>query len=198
MYALVNAHRAANGKEPLQVLSRLEGMANAWSKHMADNRQFSHVINGKNASKTFPQFGESEAENIALTGLVAKGETLTKSDAVALARHLFDMWKSSVGHNNTMLDEWNKTIGFGFHALKKTNGWEIYATQEFYAATKSIEQPQVEEQQPSDEVKLEEQQAKPVVENPVAPEQPKEEAPQVENNQPTVEVEDTQPTVELN
>ncbi len=203
MYALVNAHREANGKAPLQVLGRLEGMANAWSKHMADTGVFDHVINGKDADETFPQFGDGELENIALTGLVAKGETLTKSDAVALARDLFDMWKNSAGHNNSMLDGWNKTMGFGFHALKKTNGWEIYATQEFYAGTKSIEkpvveeQPQVEEQQPSEEVKLEEQQAKPVVENPVAPEQPKEEVPQVENNQPTVEVEETQPTVEI-
>ena len=203
MYALVNAHREANGKAPLQVLGRLEGMANAWSKHMADTGVFDHVINGKDADETFPQFGDGELENIALTGLVAKGETLTKSDAVALARDLFDMWKNSAGHNNSMLDGWNKTMGFGFHALKKTNGWEIYATQEFYAGTKSIEkpvveeQPQVEEQQPSEEVKLEEQQTKSVVENPVAPEQPKEEVPQVENNQPTVEMEDTQPTVEI-
>ena len=191
MYALVNAHRAANGKAPLQVLGRLEGMANAWSKHMADTGVFDHVINGKDADETFPQFGDGELENIALTGLVAKGETLTKSDAVALARDLFDMWKNSPGHNASMLDEWNKTMGFGFHAVKTTNGWAIYATQEFYIGTRSIEQPQVEEQQPSEEVKLEEQQAKPVVENPVAPEQPKEEAPQVE-------IQTTQPTVELN
>lgn len=197
MYALVNEHRAANGKEPLQVLSRLEGMANAWSKHMADNRQFSHVINGKNASKTFPQFGESEAENIAM-GVIAGKESLTSQDAKYFANKLFNMWKNSVGHNNTMLDEWNKTIGFGFHAVKNGSSWSVYATQEFYAGTRSIEQPQVEEQQPSEEVKLEEQQAKPVVENPVAPEQPKEEAPQVENNQPTVEIQTSQPTVELN
>ena len=186
MYALVNAHRVANGQAPLQVLSRLEGMANAWSKHMADTRVFDHVINGKDVSETFPQFGESELENIALTGLVDKGEALTQSDAVALARHLFDMWKNSAGHNNSMLDEWNKTMGFGFHAVKRTNGWEIYATQEFYAGTRSInEEPEVKEDEPVVEEQLQ------------ITEQPKEEVPQVENNQPTVEVEETQPTVEI-
>ena len=202
MYALVNGHRAANGQAPLQVLGRLEGMANAWSRHMADTGVFDHVINGKDASETFPQFGSAGLENIAMTGFVANGDVLTQSDASALANRIFNMWKGSAGHNNSMLEKWNKSTGFGFHAVKTTNGWSIYATLEFYGGTKSIEepevkedepvveeQPQVEEQQPTEEVKPEEQQtkpevqeqpqAKPEVEKPVVPEQPKEEAPVV-------------------
>lgn len=225
MYALVNAHREANGKAPLQVLGRLEGLANAWSKHMSDTGVFDHVINGKNASETFPQFGESEAENIAM-GIMSWRDSLTVQDAKALAGQLFNMWKESIGHNNTMLDEWNKTIGFGFHAVKNGNTWSIYATQEYYAGTRAVrempkgekqnveEQSQVEGQQqnvetqqkPQEQAKpeLEKPQVKPQaqeqsqVEKPVVSEQPKEEVPQVENNQSAVEMETTQPKVEVN
>ncbi len=163
---------------------------------MADTEVFDHVINDKDASETFPQFGNAGLENIAM-GVIAGKESLTSQDAKYFANKLFNMWKNSAGHNNSMLGKWNKTMGFGFHAVKNGSSWSVYATQEFYGGTKSIEQPQIEEQQPNEEVKLEEQQAKPVVENPVAPEQPKEEAPQVENNQPTVEIENNQPTVEM-
>ncbi len=187
MYVLVNAHREANGKAPLQVLSRLEGMANAWSKHMADTGVFDHVINGKDADETFPQFGNAGLENIAM-GVIAGKESLTSQDAKYFANKLFNMWKNSAGHNNSMLGKWNKTIGFGFHAVKNGSTWSVYATQEFYGGTKSIEEPGAKEDEPvvEEQLQVEEQQTKPAL-----PEQPKEEAPQVE-------IQTTQPTVELN
>ncbi|MDB8803483.1 cell wall-binding repeat-containing protein [Romboutsia sp. 1001216sp1] len=205
MYALVNAHRTANGQAPLQVLGRLEGMANAWSKCMADTGVFDHTIGGQDAPSKFPQFGNSHGENIALVAFSPNGE-LDSADAKALANKIFSAWRNSAGHNAAMLDEYFQATGFGFHAVNKGGSWSVYATLEFVEGTKSLrtteeepevkedepvveEQQNVEEQQPTEEVKPEEQQtkpevqeqpqAKPEMEKPVVPEQPKEEAPVV-------------------
>lgn len=43
MYNLINSYRKEKGKEPLVVSSRLEGMANAWSKYMMD-KKYLHII----------------------------------------------------------------------------------------------------------------------------------------------------------
>lgn len=208
MYALVNGHRAANGLQGLSTLGRLEGMANAWSKYMADTGSFDHTIGGQDAPSKFPQFGNSHGENIALVSFTANGE-LDSADARALANKIFSAWKNSSGHNAAMLDQYFQATGFGFHAVNKGGSWSVYATLEFVEGTKSLrmteeesvveeeqqnveeEQPQVEEQPKEEAPVAPEQQAKPEVEKPVVPEQPKEEAPQVE-------IQTTQPTVELN
>lgn len=131
MISLVNQHRAANGKPAATHESRLDGLANAWSKYMADNGFFDHVApGGGNANSVFPGYGTTSAENIAATQLIVTGDM--QQDAVNLANELFAMWKKSSAHNANMLDDYNNIIGFGFHAVKTSDGvYSIYATQEF-------------------------------------------------------------------
>ncbi|OJT76448.1 hypothetical protein BM529_07745, partial [Clostridioides difficile] len=62
MYNLINSYRKEKGKEPLVVSSRLEGMANAWSKYMMDKKVFAHYIDGKNAPQVFSEFGMRSEE----------------------------------------------------------------------------------------------------------------------------------------
>lgn len=131
MISLVNQHRAANGKPAATHESRLDGLASAWSKYMADNGFFDHVApGGGNANSVFPGYGTTSAENIALTQLRTTGDM--QQDAVNLANELFAMWKKSSAHNANMLDDYNNIIGFGFHAVDLGEGaYTIYATQEF-------------------------------------------------------------------
>ncbi len=131
MISLVNAHRAANGKEAAKHESRLDGLANEWSKYMADNGFFDHVApNGTTANSAFPQYGTTSGENIALTHLNPSGDM--QQDARNLANRLFGMWKKSAGHNANMLSDYCNRIGFGIHAVEQGQGvYSIYATQEF-------------------------------------------------------------------
>lgn len=49
-----------------------------------------------------------------------------------LAQDMFNMWKNSPGHNAGMLDDWMYSMGFGYKAVKVTNGFAtVFATQEF-------------------------------------------------------------------
>lgn len=135
MYALINAHRTNNGVAESKVLGRLQNMAIYKSKHMADNNYFDHTYNGQFIWEINPEFGEATAENIAqnnMNDLMADG-VLTQEDAVTLAHRLFNQWKNSTGHNNTMLDKWNKEMGFGFYVEKDSYGnYTVYATQLYY------------------------------------------------------------------
>lgn len=128
MVALVNDHRAANGKKPYSVANRLVNSANIWSKHMADNGVFDHVVNGKDVQATFPELGPISSENIAMTGLIVTGDM--EQDAINLANQLFTMWKNSAGHNANMLSSLMTQFGFGFHAVQiDGNNYQIWATQ---------------------------------------------------------------------
>ena len=202
MYALVNGHRQANGVPSAVVLGRLQSMAQYKSKHMADNNYFNHTFNGQFIWQINTSFGEASSENIAMNNmgdLMADG-VLTADDAKTLANRLFEQWKSSTGHNNNMLDKWNKSIGFGFHVVKDSHGnYTVYATQIFYGLTKSIEEPAQlgkevkEEEVQVDAPKVEEEKAPVVEEKPQVEEQP-----QVQEEAPQVEMEDAQqPTVEM-
>ncbi|MEG0873647.1 MAG: CAP domain-containing protein, partial [Clostridia bacterium] len=133
MVALVNQHRVANGKPAATHESRLDGLANSWSKYMADNNFFDHVApGGETANSVFPSYGTTSAENIVLIQFKCTGDM--GQDAQKLANQLFSMWKNSSAHNASMLGDYNNLFGFGFHAVQVSEGspnWSIYATQEF-------------------------------------------------------------------
>lgn len=210
MYALVNGHRRANGVSDFVILDRLAGMAQYKSQHMAQNNYFDHTYNGQFVWEMTDQFGEASGENIAMNTMntLMQDGVLDAQDAKTLANRLFNQWKNSPGHNNAMLDDWSKSMGFGFYVAKNGGNYTVYATQNFYGLAKAIEEPQElgkeevkEEEVPVDntqEVKPEEQpqvqeEAPQVQEQPQVEEQAKpEEAPQVEmedTQQPTVEME---------
>ena len=184
MYALVNAHRRASGVQDAVILDRLGAMAHYKSQHMADNNYFDHTYNGQFVWQMTDQFGEASGENIALNNMndLIEDGVLDAQDAKTLANRLFNQWKKSPGHNNAMLDEWSKSIGFGFYVKVDSHGnYSVYATQNFYGLTKSIQEP---EELGKEEVK---------------DEQVPVEAPQEEQQTPQVKMEDTvtEPTVEM-
>lgn len=129
MLSLVNAHRTANGLTPYKELSRLDGLANAWSKYQADNSFCDHTNgSGQTSDQLFPSFGGAESENVLMIG--ANASTTPQE----LANNMFKMWKASSGHNAAMLDDWMYTFGFGYYATQDSYGnINIYATQEFSA-----------------------------------------------------------------
>lgn len=129
MFKLVNNHRTANGLTPYKELSRLDGLADSWSKYQGDNGFCSHTNgNGQTSDQLFPSFGGAESENVLMIGA---NESTTPQE---LANNMFNMWKASAGHNAAMLDDWMYTFGFGYHATQDSYGnINIYATQEFSA-----------------------------------------------------------------
>lgn len=185
MVALVNQHRAANGVPALNNVGRLNTSANAWSKYMADNGFFDHVSpGGQTANGMYPQYGPISGENIAATQLIVTGDM--QQDAHNLANELFGMWKNSSGHNANMLDDLFADFGFGFHAVKTSDGvYSIYATQHFSGDVSGAEAPKDEEKKVEEKVEAPKEEAKEEVkeETPVAP------APQVEMTEaPTAEM----------
>lgn len=222
MLSLVNNFRAENGVHALRVDSNLVGSSNAWSKLMADKGVFDHVIEGKDANAWFPQYGNMVGlENIAMSQFRPTGDKA--QDAVNLANTLFNMWKGSAGHANSMKDEWSNLFGFGFHAVELQPGvYTIYATQHFSTDWDTlpmsakeeapvveedvkedvqVDAPVVEEEKKEEVVVPEEQpQVEEEKEEVVVPEvEEKEEEVVVPEEQPQVEIEDTvtEPTVEM-
>lgn len=187
MVALVNDHRVANGKKPYSVANRLVNSANIWSKHMADNGQFDHVVNGKDVQATFPELGPISSENIAIGTLIITGDM--EQDAINLANQLFTMWKNSAGHNANMLSSLMTQFGFGFHAVSmgpEGTNYQIWATQhcsrtgDTANASEDIVEEEIQEEVKEEEVVVEEEtvqeevkeEVKEEVQAPVVEEQP--------------------------
>lgn len=127
MYNLINSYRKEKGKEPLVVSSKLEGMANAWSKYMMDKKVFAHYIDGKNAPQVFSEFGMRSEENIAYIYINSK-DTQTTQDAKNVAKTIFEVWKKSPEYNANMLSNEFYSTGFGIYVL---SDGQVHATQEF-------------------------------------------------------------------
>jgi len=118
--ALVNAHRAQNGRAPLG-LSYTLSRAAAWkSRDLGTNAYFAH----DDLDRTWDQrirdcgyrYGTYLGENIAA--------------GVASAQSAFDLWKNSSGHNANMLGTNYATIGIGREYIAGSPyGW--YWTTEF-------------------------------------------------------------------
>lgn len=101
---LINQHRVNNGVAPAEVSVSLMDSAQNWSNTMAQRNKLYHS-------------GQNVAENI------------LRSDRPRDARHLFENWKNSPGHNNQMLNPQYKTIGVGVVYDAKGNTW---ATTQLY------------------------------------------------------------------
>lgn len=127
MYNLINSYRKEKGKGSLVVSSRLEGMANAWSKYMMDKKVFAHYIDGKNAPQVFSEFGMRSEENIAYIYINSKNVQTTQ-DAKYLAKTVFEVWKKSPEYNANMLSDDFSSTGFGLYIL---SDGQVHVTQEF-------------------------------------------------------------------
>ncbi len=134
-YKLLNEYRKSNGLSPLTSISRLEDMANAWSNHMHTTGVLNHVINGKNANETFPEYGTSDLENIVYTMMAFRND-LSQEYAKNVAEEIISLWKNSPEYNKAMLNNNMNSVGFGFHSIQKGNSWGVYATLELSSSDK--------------------------------------------------------------
>ena len=128
---LVNEHRAENGKKAVQENQDLAELSNKWSEYMVQKDMFGHkdLETDKKSYEVFPNYTSWNAENIAIT--YVEGEA-TSAKAKEIANKLFYMWKNTGENNKNMLNPVLNTFGFGFEAVKDTNGyWKIVATQQF-------------------------------------------------------------------
>lgn len=129
MLSLVNAHRQANGSEPLQWDSTLAAMCTEKSKHMIKHNYFDHGYQGYTTSavQAVAWHHDVDGENI----LANYSYPMTDTGASAMVKAMFNQWKNSSGHNRAMLDADYKTFGFGFAFSHGKAKYQSYAAQQF-------------------------------------------------------------------
>ncbi|HXK34008.1 MAG TPA: CAP domain-containing protein, partial [Dehalococcoidia bacterium] len=118
--ALINSHRAANGRAPLKVSYGLT-RASAWkSKDMAQNAYFAH----DDLTRTWVD----RVRDCGYTYNTYLGENIAAG--VSTAQDAFNLWKNSPGHNSNMLGANYTAIGIGRHYVQGSPyGW--YWTTDF-------------------------------------------------------------------
>ena len=131
MDRLVNEHRANNGLKSMEVRSIAREAAQRKAQHMVDNNYFDHEWNGQMIWDMYPEYWEAgmSLENIVKMS-VSLSKEYTVDEAKDVALTMFNRWKASPGHNNSMLDKWNTAYGFGF-AIDSDG--TLYGVQEFIA-----------------------------------------------------------------
>ena len=131
MLRLVNEHREANGVQPLEWDDTLAKMATEKSEHMVTHNYFGHYYKGIFTGPVQEiEWGVfSNGENI----LANYKYDVTKNGAKAMAISMFNQWKASPGHNETMLRDSCTKIGFGFAFNNGNAKYDSYGTQIFGA-----------------------------------------------------------------
>ena len=108
VFALLNAHRMANGRSPLVYDTKLEQTIQAHCEHMAQHSFFSHTApEAKVASFT----GRATA-----CGVAAGGENIAFNQRTAA--EVMTSWKNSPGHNMNMLNANYRRVGIGQYQLR--------------------------------------------------------------------------------
>jgi len=119
--ALINAHRAENGRGPLRLTKTLAAAADHHSVDMATKNYFSHTLAG---GVTWPQ----NIVNHGYTYSTYRGENIAAGKGTAAAT--FTQWKNSPGHNANMLNANFTAIGIG-RAYAATSTYKWYWTTTF-------------------------------------------------------------------
>ena len=114
VYELVNADRAAHGLPPLAWHSKLGGLAQGWSEHMAATGSFRHSdLNGTIRSAEFAEFRRL-------------GENILVGSCGMSAADMERAWMNSPGHRANILGAFN-VVGVGVVC----SGGKLWATQSF-------------------------------------------------------------------
>lgn len=117
----INAHRAQNGRQPVQVSVDLTAAADFHSKDLASKNYFSHTS----------QNGKSPFDRMCDAGYCAstwKAENIAAGSEGGVA--VFGQWKGSAGHNQNMLAAEAKVIGIG-RAFDAASTYKWYWTTTF-------------------------------------------------------------------
>ena len=96
----INEHRVANNKPPLQLSADLIAVADGHSEWMDTNNMLSHDQN--DGSTAFDRC--EDADTVCYAENVAYG--------FSSAKHLFELWRDSSGHNANMLGDYS-LLGIG-------------------------------------------------------------------------------------
>lgn len=130
MLELVNAHREANGVQPMTWDQTLADMSTEKSEHMIKYNYTEHDYHGL-ATALVQAVGwdyHVPSENVLAT---SQTFNLTEEDAKTLGIVMFNQWKASPGHNRNMLDpDWIQ-FGFGFAFSNGKAQYASYGTQQF-------------------------------------------------------------------
>lgn len=101
---LVNAYRAQNGRNELNVDNRLNLAAEGHSEDMVSNNFFSHT--GSDGSKVGARVSDEGYDWRGVGENIAAGQTTPQK--------VFDAWKASSGHNANMLNASWQDMGIGY------------------------------------------------------------------------------------
>lgn len=129
MLELINAHREANGVQPMKWDQTLADMSTEKSEHMMKNNYVSHDYHGLSTSdvQAVAWNYHSPSEN----ALANYAYDINKSGAINMATSMFNQWKASPGHNRNMLNpDWIQ-FGFGFAFSNGKAQYASYGTQQF-------------------------------------------------------------------
>ena len=108
VFRLLNAHRVANGRAPLEYDPKLEASIQAHCQHMAEHSFFSH---------TAPEAAvASFSARAKACGVAATGENIALQQRSA--NEVMTSWKNSAGHNMNMLNSAYKRVGIGQYKLR--------------------------------------------------------------------------------
>ena len=138
-YKLINQHRVDKGVHECQVESSMEELSYLKSKHMEDLNYFAHDYDDSKTQYYKDRWRNGTHPYLMVQEIypdVAKvkpsGENILKTwhlylTPKELAKESFDVWKSSNGHNKTMLEEDFLYLGVGIYS----DGMSICATTKF-------------------------------------------------------------------
>ena len=101
---LVNAYRAQNGRNELNLDNRLNLAAEGHSEDMASNNFFSHT--GSDGSRVGARVSDEGYDWRGVGENIAAGQTTPQK--------VFDAWKASSGHNSNMLNASWQDMGVGY------------------------------------------------------------------------------------
>lgn len=110
---MINDYRVKNGFHKLVVHPDVKKGAQDWSASMARNSTFMH-FEGFAHSPASTRV-EISGENIVAINLdgAKQGKDLTEADLNSIAKEMFEEWRKSSGHNDTMLDPTVQIMGVG-------------------------------------------------------------------------------------
>jgi cell division septation protein DedD len=113
LLVLINQHRVANGRVPLQADQRAGAAAEHHSLDMATHSYFSHTLSD----------GTTWSQNMTNHGYTATGRAENIALGYTTAQSVFNAWKASSGHNTNMLRSDFRAIGLSMIAVGTGNEW---------------------------------------------------------------------------
>jgi uncharacterized protein YkwD len=141
VHVKINERRERHGLDPMNASWYVSSVSRAHSEDMAARDYFSHSNpDGEGPSDRFGKFPEHCAdgygENIAMSYVGTRvdtggGDVETFETEEAIATHLVEGWMNSTGHRENILRERFDHVGTGVYIDDRSDGGQVFATQNF-------------------------------------------------------------------